>query len=133
MGMYPSILIVGQRDTGKSTLIKNILMHYRDVPVGAVVAPGNEEFFAGFAAEGSFHENALDIDCCMRKHISAVHQSRELTKDVWCWTLFPSTATHGNQLHSDSSFPPAATIVSHQSSARDVTRTEQSLYASEAT
>jgi hypothetical protein len=38
----PVIILIGRRDTGKSFLVKDILYHHQDVPVGVVIA-GTEE------------------------------------------------------------------------------------------
>lgn len=38
----PTIVLIGRRDTGKSCLIKDILSHFTDVPVGTVIS-GTEE------------------------------------------------------------------------------------------
>jgi GTP-binding protein EngB required for normal cell division len=34
----PVIVLIGRRDTGKSYLVRDLLYHHRDVPIGTVIS-----------------------------------------------------------------------------------------------
>ena len=60
------ILFIGKRNTGKSTLVRDIMWHHRDIPVGVVMSPTEEsnEFYKEMVPDsyiyGDYDASAID-------------------------------------------------------------------------
>jgi len=75
----PVIVLIGRRDTGKSYLVRDILYHHQDIPIGTVIS-GTEEsnsFYSSMVPKlfihGEYHsvivENILKRQRCVIKQI----------------------------------------------------------------
>jgi len=69
----PVIVMIGRRDTGKSFLVRDLLYHHRDIPIGTVMS-GTEAgngFFHSTYQSYLFMKNttrfSLKISCDARK------------------------------------------------------------------
>ena len=53
-----TIVMIGKRNTGKSFLIKDLLYHHRDIPIGSVISPseGVNRFFSDIVPPLFIHE-----------------------------------------------------------------------------
>ena len=52
----PVIVLIGRRDTGKSYLVRDLLFHHQDIPIGTVIS-GTEaanQFYGSLALQSTF-------------------------------------------------------------------------------
>ena len=58
-----TIVLIGKRGTGKSFLVKDILYHHKDIPVGTVISPTEcaNKFFGDFIPKIFIHEEYSSI------------------------------------------------------------------------
>jgi hypothetical protein len=79
----PVIVLIGRRDTGKSYLVRDLLYHHRDVPIGTVIS-GTEAgngFYASHIPRLFIHDeyNSVLIENILRRQRIAVkQQTKEL-------------------------------------------------------
>ena len=60
----PTIVLIAKRASGKSWVVKALLSHFRDVPVGVIIAPTDKksQFFGSFFPETYiYYEFTSDI------------------------------------------------------------------------
>lgn len=64
-GCAPTSVIIGKRATGKSWLVRDILWHERDVPIGTVVSPTEHvvEFYGKFIPKPFIHHEYSSTLC----------------------------------------------------------------------
>jgi hypothetical protein len=79
----PVIVMIGRRDTGKSFLVRDLLFHHRDIPVGTVIS-GTEAgngFYAAHVPKLFIHEeyNSVLIENVLRRQKVVLKQ---MTKEV---------------------------------------------------
>jgi len=73
------IALLGRRGTGKSTLVKDILYHVRDLPVGTVISPTEEvnRFYSNIIPpifiHGGFNPSIVDKFVSRQKFITRKH------------------------------------------------------------
>jgi hypothetical protein len=79
----PVIVMIGRRDTGKSFLVRDLLFHHRDIPVGTVIS-GTEAgngFYAAHVPKLFIHEeyNSVLIENVLRRQKVVLKQmTREM-------------------------------------------------------
>lgn len=76
----PVIVMIGKRDTGKSFLVKDLLYHHRDVPIGTVIS-GTEAgngFYAALVPKLFIHEeyNSVLIENVLRRQKTVLKQMK---------------------------------------------------------
>lgn len=56
------VVLIGKRNTGKSFLVRDILYHHRDIPLGTIISPSEEanQFFTPLAPHFFIHEEYSD-------------------------------------------------------------------------
>ena len=74
----PVIVFIGRRDTGKSFLIRDLLYHHQDIPIGTVIS-GTEianPFFSNMVPKAFIHYeyNSLLIENILRRQKMAIKQ-----------------------------------------------------------
>jgi hypothetical protein len=74
----PVVVMVGKRDTGKSFLVKDLLYHHRDIPIGTVIS-GTEAgngFYAGLVPKLFIHDeyNTMLIENVIRRQKTVLKQ-----------------------------------------------------------
>jgi hypothetical protein len=79
------IVIIGKRGVGKSVLLKDILYHHRDIPVGVVVSPTEtaNAYFESFVPKMLLYEEASDeiLEKFLKRQIDiSTEKKRELKK-----------------------------------------------------
>ncbi len=80
----PVIVMIGRRDTGKSFLVRDLLYHHQDVPIGTVIS-GTEAgngFYAKHVPKLFIHEeyNTVLIENVLRRQKAVLKQ---MNKDTW--------------------------------------------------
>lgn len=79
----PVIVLIGRRDTGKSYLVKDLLFHHQDIPIGTVIS-GTEAgngFYAAHVPKLFIHEeyNTVLIENVLRRQRVVLKQ---MNKDI---------------------------------------------------
>lgn len=74
----PVIVFIGRRDTGKSYLVRDLLYHHQDIPIGTVIS-GTEmanQFFGKIVPRLFIHDeyNSLLIENILRRQKTALNQ-----------------------------------------------------------
>lgn len=74
----PVIILIGRRDTGKSYLVKDLLYHHQDIPIGTVMS-GTEAgngFYGKLVPKLFIHEeyNSVLIENVLRRQKAAIKQ-----------------------------------------------------------
>jgi hypothetical protein len=74
----PVIVLIGRRDTGKSFLVKDLLYHHQDIPIGTVIS-GTEAgngFYSGIVPKLFIHEeyNSVLIENILRRQKQVLKQ-----------------------------------------------------------
>jgi len=74
----PVIVMIGRRDTGKSFLVKDLLYHHQDIPIGTVIS-GTESgngFYANHVPKLFIHDeyNTVLIENILRRQKAALKQ-----------------------------------------------------------
>ncbi len=61
-------IIIGMRNTGKTTVIKDLLTYRKDVPYGVIITPTDKNVYSGLVADDQLHETySTDIIDGVRK------------------------------------------------------------------
>ena len=74
----PVIVMIGRRDTGKSYLVRDLLFHHQDIPIGTVIS-GTEAgngFYASHVPKLFIHEeyNTILIENILRRQKTVLKQ-----------------------------------------------------------
>ena len=91
----PVIVLIGRRDTGKSYLVRDILFHRRDIPVGAVIS-GTEEgngFYGSLVPRLFIHNeyNTAIIENILKRQKGVMKQVNEDLKLYQRTSIDPRT------------------------------------------
>jgi hypothetical protein len=91
----PVIVLIGRRDTGKSYLVRDILYHHRDVPIGTVIS-GTEAgngFYSNLVPKLFIHEeyNAVLIENVLRRQKTVLKQMKREIEAYKRSTIDPRT------------------------------------------
>lgn len=96
------ILFVGKRNTGKSTLVRDILWHHRNIPCGMVMSPTEEanEFYKGMVPDlfvyGDYDADAMKT--MIKRQKKCVKQKK---KDPNCFILLDDCMYDAKRLTKD--------------------------------
>jgi len=76
----PVIVLIGRRDTGKSFLVKDLLYHHQDIPIGTVIS-GTEAgngFYAKMVPKLFIHDeyNTAIIENILKRQKMVIKQYR---------------------------------------------------------
>ena len=85
----PVIVMIGRRDTGKSYLVRDLLYHHQDIPIGTVIS-GTEAgngFYASHVPKLFIHEeyNTVLIENVLRRQKVVLKQ---MNKDIITFTTY---------------------------------------------
>lgn len=91
----PVIVLIGRRDTGKSFLVRDLLYHHQDVPIGTVIS-GTEAgngFYAAHVPKLFIHEeyNTVLIENILRRQKGVLKQMTNELKTYKRTTIDPRT------------------------------------------
>jgi hypothetical protein len=80
----PVIVFIGRRDTGKSFLVRDLLFHHQDIPIGTVIS-GTEmasPFFSEFVPRLFIHHeyNSLLIENILKRQVKILKQTENELK-----------------------------------------------------
>jgi hypothetical protein len=91
----PVIVMIGRRDTGKSVLVRDLLYHHQDIPIGTVIS-GTEAgngFYASIVPKLFIHDeyNSVIIENILRRQKSVLKQVVKETQTYKKTTIDPRT------------------------------------------
>ena len=74
----PVIVMIGKRDTGKSFLVKDLLFHHQDIPIGTVISgpEAGNGFYSAHVPKLFIHEeySSTIIDNIIRRQRAVLKQ-----------------------------------------------------------
>jgi hypothetical protein len=88
----PGIVLIGRRDTGKTFLVKDLLYHHQDIPIGTVIS-GTEAgngFYGKLVPKLFIHEeyNTILIENVLRRQRTVMKQCQtEMETERECQTV----------------------------------------------
>jgi len=91
----PVIVFIGRRDTGKSYLIRDLLYHHQDIPIGTVIS-GTEianPFFSSMVPKAFIHHeyNSLLIENILKRQKMALKSMQKQQEQYGKTTIDPRT------------------------------------------
>jgi len=91
----PVIVMIGRRDTGKSYLVRDLLFHHQDIPIGTVIS-GTESgngFYASLVPKLFIHEeyNTVLIENVLRRQKGVLKQMNKEVETYRKSTIDPRT------------------------------------------
>ena len=91
----PVIVMIGRRDTGKSYLVRDLLYHHQDIPIGTVIS-GTEAgngFYAAHVPKLFIHEeyNSVLIENILRRQKAVLKQVNKEIETFRKSTIDPRT------------------------------------------
>jgi hypothetical protein len=91
----PVIVMIGRRDTGKSYLVRDLLYHHQDIPIGTVIS-GTESgngFYASLVPKLFIHEeyNTVLIENVLRRQKAVLKQINKEVETYRKSTIDPRT------------------------------------------
>jgi len=91
----PVIVMIGRRDTGKSYLVRDLLFHHQDIPIGTVIS-GTESgngFYASLVPKLFIHEeyNTVLIENVLRRQKAVLKQINKEIETYRKTTIDPRT------------------------------------------
>ena len=91
----PVVVLIGRRDTGKSYLVRDLLFHHRDIPVGTVIS-GTEAgngFYSKIVPKLFIHEeyNSVLIENILRRQRTVLKQMNNEIQQYRKSTIDPRT------------------------------------------
>ena len=91
----PVIVLIGRRDTGKSFLVRDLLYHHQDIPVGTVIS-GTEAgngFYSNYVPKLFIHDeyNTIIIENILKRQKAVLKQINKDIKNYNKTTIDPRT------------------------------------------
>lgn len=91
----PTIVLIGRRDTGKTYLVRDLLYHHQDIPIGTVIS-GTEAgngFYAAHVPKLFIHDeyNTILIENVVRRQRIAINQMKKELEIYKKSTIDPRT------------------------------------------
>jgi AAA+ ATPase superfamily predicted ATPase len=91
----PVIVLIGRRDTGKSFLVRDLLYHHQDIPVGTVIS-GTEAgngFYSKYVPKLFIHDeyNTIIIENILKRQKAVLKQINKEIKNYNKTTIDPRT------------------------------------------
>lgn len=91
----PVVVLIGRRDTGKTYLVKDLLFHHQDIPIGTVIS-GTEAgngFYGKMVPKLFIHDeyNSVLIENVLRRQKTVMKQCRRTWRRI---RNHPSTLAH---------------------------------------
>jgi len=91
----PVIVLIGRRDTGKSFLVRDLLYHHQDIPVGTVIS-GTEAgngFYSNYVPKLFIHDeyNTIIIENILKRQKAVLKQINKDIKNYNKSTIDPRT------------------------------------------
>ena len=74
----PVIVLIGRRDTGKSYLVRDLLFHHQDIPIGTVISgtEAGNQFYSNHIPKLFIHEeyNSAIIENILKRQKTVMKQ-----------------------------------------------------------